>query len=148
MRPAAAASTAARISGGELAAPGRASQWPAPVLRTSSRWKGPGSASMTSPSMSLPRVWHRISHVPSGNGGIPEVAEREQIQRVFACLPQDYAVVLKLSVVQGFPYQEIAAITGLSPSAAATRLSRAKGMFVEQYQRLRADDIERQEDRP
>jgi RNA polymerase sigma-70 factor (ECF subfamily) len=89
-----------------------------------------------------------FSHVPSGSGGIPEVAEREQIQRVFARMPQDYAIVLILSVVQGFPYQEIAAITGLSPAAAATRLSRAKRMFVEQYQCLYTDDIGRQEDRP
>ena len=89
-----------------------------------------------------------FSHVPSGNGGIPEVAEREQIQRVFACMPRDYAVVLMLGIVQGFPYQEIAAIIGLSPTAAATRLSRAKRLFVEQYQRLYMDDIGRQEERP
>ncbi len=89
-----------------------------------------------------------FSHVPSGSGGIPEVAEREQIQRVFACMPRDYAVVLMLGIVQGFPYQEIAAIIGLSPTAAATRLSRAKRLFVEQYQRLYMDDIGRQEERP
>ena len=89
-----------------------------------------------------------FSPVPSGSGGIPEVAEREQIQRAFACMPQDYAIVLMLSVVLGFPYQEIAAITGLSPSAAATRLSRAKRMFVERYQRLCTGDIGRQEERP
>jgi RNA polymerase sigma-70 factor (ECF subfamily) len=51
-------------------------------------------------------------------------------------MPYDYAIVLVLSAAQGVPYQEIAEIAGISPNAAATRISRAKRMFVELYQRL------------
>ena len=74
-------------------------------------------------------------------GGIPEVAERELIQLTLAQLPADYSIVLVLSVAQGIPYQEIATIVGVSPNAAATRISRAKKMFVEQYQRLGKDGV-------
>lgn len=70
------------------------------------------------------------------NGGIPEVAEREQIRAALAAIPPEYATALVLSVAQGIPYQEVAAIAGISPNAAATRISRAKRMFIEQYQRL------------
>ncbi len=78
------------------------------------------------------------------SGGIPEVAEREHIQHALASLPEDYAVVLVLSAAQGIPYQEIATIVGISPNAAATRISRAKRMFAEQYQRL-SESITEQE---
>ena len=70
------------------------------------------------------------------NGGIPEVAEREQIRAALAAMPPEYATALVLSVAQGIPYQEVATIAGISPNAAATRISRAKRMFIEQYQRL------------
>src|SRR5260221_13984846 len=70
------------------------------------------------------------------HGGMAVVAEREHIQLALARLPHEYAAVLVLSVAQGIPYQEIARIIGLSPGATASRLSRAKKMFVEQYQRI------------
>jgi RNA polymerase sigma-70 factor (ECF subfamily) len=76
-------------------------------------------------------------------GGIPEIAERELIQQTLALLPADYAVVLVLSAAQGIPYQEVAMIVGISPNAAATRISRAKKMFVEQYQRLSKDGVDK-----
>lgn len=69
-------------------------------------------------------------------GGIPDVAERELIQMALAHMPHEYAVVLVLNAAQGVPYQEIATIVGISPNAAATRISRAKKMFAEQYRRL------------
>lgn len=78
------------------------------------------------------------------NGGIPEVAEREQIHAALAAMPPEYASALVLSVAQGIPYQEIAAIAGISPNAAATRISRAKRMFIEQYQRLGKEHQEKQ----
>lgn len=86
------------------------------------------------------------SYLLHDSGGIPEVAEREHIERALASMPEDYAVVLVLSAAQGVPYQEIAAIVGISPNAAATRISRAKRMFAEQYQRLseRITEQERQ----
>ncbi|GAC1349949.1 MAG: hypothetical protein NVSMB27_27870 [Ktedonobacteraceae bacterium] len=84
----------------------------------------------------------------ANQGGIVVVAEREHIQFALACLPRDYAVVLVLSVAQGFPYQEIARIIGLSPGATASRLSGAKKMFVEQYQRIGRENSEKREKGP
>ncbi len=76
------------------------------------------------------------SYFLSDSGGIPEVAEREHIRLALASMPEEYAVALVLSAAQGVPYQEIAAIVGISPNAAATRVSRAKRMFAEEYRRL------------
>ena len=81
------------------------------------------------------------------SGGIPEIAERELIRHTLAKMPEEYAVALVLSAAQGIPYQEIATIAGISPNAAATRISRAKRMFAEQYQRLSREGVEKQENR-
>lgn len=81
------------------------------------------------------------------HGGILAVAEREHMQLALACLPHEDAVVLVLSVVQGISYQEIATILGVSPGATASRLSRAKKLFVEQYQRISKENDEKQEKR-
>ena len=77
----------------------------------------------------------------SHSGGIPEIAEREHIQHIFAHLPQGYAFPLLLNAARGLPYQEIALIVGISPSAAAIRLTRARKLFAEEYQRLSCDVI-------
>ncbi len=82
--------------------------------------------------------------LPDG-GGIPEIAEREHIRHALAQMPEEYAVALVLSAAQGIPYQEIATIVGISPNAAATRISRAKRMFVEHYQRLSREGVEKLE---
>ena len=76
------------------------------------------------------------SYLPSNSGGIPEIAEREHIQLTLASMPVEYAVALILSAAQGISYQEIANIVGISPNAAATRISRAKRIFAEHYRRL------------
>ena len=73
------------------------------------------------------------------NGGIPEIAERDLIRRALENLPPEYATALVLSAAQGVSYQEIAIIMGISPNASATRISRAKRMFIEHYQRLNKD---------
>ncbi len=73
------------------------------------------------------------------NGGIPEIAERDLIRRALDSLPPEYATALVLSAAQGVSYQEIATIMGISPNASATRISRAKRMFIEHYQRLNKD---------
>jgi len=72
----------------------------------------------------------------SSSGGIPEIAEREHIQHTFAHLPQGYALPLLLNAARGIPYQDIAVIVGISPSAAAIRLTRARKLFAEEYRRL------------
>ncbi len=81
----------------------------------------------------------------SDSGGIPEIAERELIRLTLANMPEEYAIALILSAAQGVPYQEIADIAGISPNAAATRISRAKKMFSEQYQRLNKESAGRRE---
>lgn len=86
-----------------------------------------------------------ISYFLADSGGIPEIAEREVIRMTLATMPQEYAIALILSAAQGVPYQEIAEIVGVSPNAAATRISRAKKMFAEQYQRLGKDGGGKQE---
>lgn len=85
------------------------------------------------------------SYLPPNSGGIPEVGEREHIQRALANMPRDYAVALVLSAAQGVPYQEIGAILGISPNAAATRISRAKRLFIEVYQRFNDEGSGKQE---
>jgi RNA polymerase sigma factor (sigma-70 family) len=70
------------------------------------------------------------------DGGIQAIAEREHIRLAIANMPEDYAVALVLNVAQGVPYQEVAAMVGSSPNAAATRISRAKQLFGEHYQRV------------
>src|SRR5689334_15355327 len=55
-----------------------------------------------------------ISYLPSDAGGIPEVAEREYIQRTFSHLPKGYALPLLLSASRGMHYKEIAVIFGIS----------------------------------
>ncbi len=84
-------------------------------------------------------------YLPSDSGGIPEIAERDHIRLALANMPLEYAIVLVLSAVQGVPYQEIAAIVGISPNAAATRISRAKRLFAEEYQRLSVAGSSKQE---
>jgi RNA polymerase sigma-70 factor (ECF subfamily) len=86
------------------------------------------------------------SYLPTDTGGIPEVFEREHIRMALASMPEDYAIVLVLSAAQGVPYQDIAQIVGISANAAATRISRAKRMFAEQYQRLSEEDIYKREE--
>ncbi|HXX79210.1 MAG TPA: RNA polymerase sigma factor, partial [Ktedonobacteraceae bacterium] len=81
-----------------------------------------------------------LSYLPSDTGGIPEIAEREHIRLALASIPADYAIVLVLSAAQGVPYQEIGKIVGISPNAAATRISRAKRLFAEQYARLSGNE--------
>ncbi len=88
-----------------------------------------------------------LTFLSADHGGILVVAEREHMQLALARLPHDYAVVLVLSVAQGIPYREIASILGLSPGATASRLSRAKKMFVEQYQRISQENDGQQEKR-
>lgn len=79
------------------------------------------------------------SYLLADAGGIPEIAEREHIRQALKSIPEEYAIVLVLSAAQGIPYQEVATIIGISPNAAATRISRAKKMFMEHYQRISKD---------
>jgi RNA polymerase sigma-70 factor, ECF subfamily len=77
----------------------------------------------------------------SDEGGIYQVAERDSIRETLSKLPDEYAVVLVLNAAQGVPYQEVAQIVGISPNAAATRISRAKKMFAKEYMSLNKDGV-------
>ena len=92
-------------------------------------------------------IEEEASYLPLDTGGIPEVFERDHIRLALAKLPEDYAVVLVLNAAQGLSYQDIATIIGISPNAAATRISRAKRMFAEHYQRLSEEERDQQEER-
>ncbi len=87
------------------------------------------------------------SYLPPDSGGIPEVFERDHIRLALARMPEDYAIVLVLNAAQGLSYQDIATILGISPNAAATRISRAKRMFAEQYQHLNDEETKQLEER-
>lgn len=89
-------------------------------------------------------VDENAAYLPLDSGGIPEIFEREHIRLALAHMPREYAIALLLSAAQGLPYQEIAAILDISPGSAATRISRAKRMFTEQYQRLDAEGAGKQ----
>lgn len=91
------------------------------------------------------RVDDEMTWLLTDSGGIPNVAERELIQIALAKMPHEYAIVLVLNTAQGVPYQEVADIVGISPNAAATRISRAKKMFAEQYHQLVNDGADHHE---
>lgn len=79
------------------------------------------------------------SYLPTNNGGIPEIFEREHIRLALDSIPAEYAAILLLNTAQGISYLDIATIMEITPYAAATRLSRAKRMFTQQYQRLKKE---------
>lgn len=87
------------------------------------------------------------AYLPLDTGGIPEVFERDHIRLALANMPEDYAIVLVLNAAQGLSYQDIATVVGISPNAAATRISRAKRMFAEQYQSLNEEANHQREGR-
>ncbi len=87
------------------------------------------------------------SYLPLDTGGIPEVFERDHIRLTLARMPEEYAVVLLLSAAQGLSYQDVATVLGISPNAAATRISRAKRMFADQYQQINTEGTHQQEGR-
>ena len=86
-----------------------------------------------------------MSAILAHSGGIPEIAEREHIRQALQRIPVEYATVLVLNAAQGIPYQEVATVVGISPNAAATRISRAKKMFAEQYRRINQESAGKQE---
>jgi RNA polymerase sigma-70 factor, ECF subfamily len=111
----------------------RLSWWP---LTQRHRTSGPGGAGSD----------EDATYLPLDSGGIPEIFEREHIRLTLAHLPPEYASVLVLSAAQGLPYQDIAVILGISPGAAATRISRAKRLFAEHYQRLDPEGLGKPEE--
>ena len=62
--------------------------------------------------------------------------QRDVVHRTLVRLPAEYAVPLVLSAVEGFSYQEVAAILGMSAEATRKRIYRAKLRFRVVYEEL------------
>lgn len=67
------------------------------------------------------------------------VAERDHIALALKRMPDKYAVCLLLHSLQGLSYREIAEVVGITPGAAAVRLSRARDLFARYYDELRKE---------
>lgn len=76
---------------------------------------------------------------PGGTSPIDQVAERDHIAGALRLMPPKYAVCLMLHSAQGLSYREIADIIGVSPGAAAVRLTRARDLFARHYNALRGE---------
>jgi RNA polymerase sigma-70 factor, ECF subfamily len=76
---------------------------------------------------------------PGSTSPIDQVAERDHIARALHEMPPKYAVCLMLHSAQGLSYREIAEILGISPGAAAVRLTRARDLFGRHYNALRGE---------
>lgn len=76
---------------------------------------------------------------PGAATALDSVAERDHIARALKRMPTKYATCLLLHSQQGLSYREIAAALGLTPGAAAVRLSRARDLFGKHYEELREE---------
>jgi RNA polymerase sigma-70 factor (ECF subfamily) len=77
---------------------------------------------------------------PGSTDAIDGVAERDHIQRALQAMPPKYAACLLLHSMQGLSYREIADVLGLTPGAAAVRLSRARDLFARYYDELKGGE--------
>lgn len=76
---------------------------------------------------------------PMATAELDSVAERDHIALALKRMPDKYAVCLLLHSQQGLSYREIADVVGISPGAAAVRLSRARDLFARYYEELRKE---------
>ncbi len=76
---------------------------------------------------------------PGSMAPIDQVAERDHIAGALRQMPPKYAVCLMLHSAQGLSYREIADILGITPGAAAVRLTRARDLFSRHYNALRGE---------
>jgi len=83
--------------------------------------------------------WHEIEQ-PGSTAEIDGVAERDHIAQALRRMPPKYAACLLLHSVQGLSYREIAEVLGLTPGAAAVRLTRARDLFARYYDELKGGD--------
>ncbi len=77
---------------------------------------------------------------PGSTAAIDGVAERDHIVRALQKMPPKYAAYLLLHSVQGLSYREIADVLGITPGAAAVRLTRARDLFGRYYDELRGGE--------
>ena len=79
-----------------------------------------------------------VAH-PGSMAPIEQVAERDHIAGALRQMPPKYAICLMLHSAQGLSYREIADILGITPGAAAVRLTRARDLFSRHYNALRGE---------
>lgn len=83
--------------------------------------------------------WLRMGKVegtrdePSREDGAGEVSEREHVQATLGKLPPENAIALLLHAVEGYSYQEIAEIQGVTMTAVRSRIARARAVFRREY---------------
>ncbi len=77
---------------------------------------------------------------PMAMAELESIAERDHIALALKRMPDKYAVCLLLHSLQGLSYREIAEVIGLSPGAAAVRLSRARDLFARTYEEVRKEE--------
>ena len=68
------------------------------------------------------------------------VAERDHIALALRQIPLKYAAPLVLHSVHGLSYREIAEALGLTPGAAAVRLTRARDLFAKAYEAIKGGE--------
>jgi RNA polymerase sigma-70 factor (ECF subfamily) len=76
---------------------------------------------------------------PMATAEIDSVAERDHIALALKRMPDKYAICLLLHSQQGLSYREIADVVGITPGAAAVRLSRARDLFARYYEELKKE---------
>ena len=77
---------------------------------------------------------------PGGTDAIEGVAERDHIALALRQIPLKYAAPLVLHSVHGLSYREIAEALGLTPGAAAVRLTRARDLFAKAYEEIKGGE--------
>lgn len=83
--------------------------------------------------------WLRLGKVegtkdePVREGDDREAAERQQVQATLAALPPENAIALLLHAVEGYSYNEIAEIQGVTMTAVRSRIARARAAFRREY---------------
>ncbi len=92
---------------------------------------GPGSGPDEAPQRDIAQ--------PMAAAEIDSVAERDHISLALKRMPDKYAVCLLLHSLQGLSYREIADVVGVTPGAAAVRLSRARDLFARYYEDVRKE---------
>lgn len=77
---------------------------------------------------------------PAAPSALEGIAERDHISLALRRMPHKYAMCLLLHSLQGLSYREIAEVVGITPGAAAVRLTRARDLFARYYEELRKEE--------
>ncbi|MBI3522190.1 MAG: RNA polymerase sigma factor [Chloroflexi bacterium] len=83
---------------------------------------------------------HGTAEEPHEGDDHGRVADRESLRRALGGLPPENASALLLHALEGYSYQEIAAIQGVSMTAVRSRIARARTAFKAKYEQPPAAD--------